>query len=216
MNNNNRNLVISIGRECGSGGHEIGEKLAAHYGIKLYDKNLIEVLAQKSNQDPNKLAKLEERVKSSIFPVKKGGFSGQRTMLMNKLTEEDKLYLQEAALLKEMAATESFVIVGRAANAILDGLDNVVQLYVYADEEFKLPRVKEFYHLDTDKEAKKKMEQVDKARRDYFNYYSDMIWGSSDGHDFMINSGVFGIDETVRIIIDLIDRKFARAEKKTA
>ena len=109
-----------------------------------------------------------------------------------------------------MAEEESFVIIGRAANAILADHPDTLRLYVYASEAFKLPRVKEFYHLDTDQEARKKMEQVDKARRAYFNFYSDAVWGSSDAHDFMISSSVFGIDETVKIIIDIAERKFSK------
>ena len=208
----NRHMIISIGRECGSGGHEIGEKLAKHYGITLYDRNLIEKLAEETNQDPEKLAAIEERVTGRFFPVGKNGFAAEAGTMMSKFTQSDRLYLQEKGLIRKLAEEESFVIIGRAANAILADDPDTLRLYVYASEEFKLPRVKAFYHLDTDHEAKKKMEQVDKARRTYFNYYSDAVWGSSDVHDFMINSSVFGIDETVEILIGIADRKFQSAE----
>ena len=114
------------------------------------------------------------------------------------------------ALILGLAGKESFVIIGRAANAILADHPNTLRLYVYASDSFKIPRVKEYYHLDSDTEAKKKMEQVDKIRQNYFNYYSDMAWGSSDGHDFMIDTSVFGIDGAVDIIIDLAERKFGK------
>ena len=114
------------------------------------------------------------------------------------------------ALILDLAGKESFVIIGRAANAILADHPNTLRLYVYASDSFKIPRVKEYYHLDSDTEAKKKMEQVDKIRQNYFNYYSDMAWGSSDGHDFMIDTSVFGIDGAVDIIIDLAERKFGK------
>ena len=206
----NRHMIISIGRECGSGGHEIGEKLAKHYGITLYDRNLIEKLAEETNQDPEKLAQLEERVTGRILPPQKNGFASEAGTMMSKLSQSDRLYLEEKGLILKLAQEESFVIIGRAANAILEDNPDTLRLYVYASEDFKLPRVKEFYHLDTDQEARKKMEQVDKARRAYFNFYSDAVWGSSDAHDFMIDSSVFGIDETVEIIIELAERKFAR------
>ena len=114
------------------------------------------------------------------------------------------------ALILDLAGKESFVIIGRAANAILADHPNTLRLYVYASDSFKIPRVKEYYHLDSDTEARKKMEQVDKIRQNYFNYYSDMAWGSSDGHDFMIDTSVFGIDGAVDIIIDLAERKFGK------
>lgn len=206
----NRHMIISIGRECGSGGHEIGEKLAKHYGITLYDRNLIEKLAEETNQDPEKLAQIEERVTGRILPPQKNGFASEVGTMMSKLSQSDRLYLEEKSLILKLAQEESFVIIGRAANAILADNPDTLKLYVYASEDFKLPRVKEFYHLDTDNAARKKMEQVDKARRAYFNFYSDAVWGSSDAHDFMINSSVFGIDGTVEIIMDLAERKFGK------
>ena len=206
----NRHMIISIGRECGSGGHEIGEKLAKHYGITLYDRNLIEKLAEETNQDPEKLAQIEERVTGRILPPQKNGFASEVGTMMSKLSQSDRLYLEEKGLILKLAQEESFVIIGRAANAILADNPDTLRLYVYASEDFKLPRVKEFYHLDTDNAARKKMEQVDKARRAYFNFYSDAVWGSSDAHDFMINSSVFGIDQTVEIIMDLAERKFGK------
>ena len=206
----NRHMIISIGRECGSGGHEIGEKLAKHYDITLYDRNLIEKLAEETNQDPEKLAQLEERVTGRILPPQKNGFASEVGTMMSKLSQSDRLYLEEKGLILKLAQEESFVIIGRAANAILADNPDTLRLYVYASEEFKLPRVKEFYHLDTDNAARKKMEQVDKARRAYFNFYSDAVWGSSDAHDFMINSSVFGIDQTVEIIIGLAERRFGK------
>ena len=213
-----RQIIISIGRECGSGGHEIGEKLAAHFGIKLYDRNLIELLAEKKGQDPDVLAKKEEKVKTGIFPVRRNGFAERTGEIMNKMTDSDKMYLMERDLILDLAAKESFVIIGRAANAILADHPNTLRLYVYASDSFKIPRVKEFYHLDSDTEARKKMEQIarkkmeqiDKIRQNYFNYYSDMAWGSSDGHDFMIDTSVFGIDGAVDIIIDIANRKFRK------
>ena len=171
-----RQIIISIGRECGSGGHEIGEKLAAHYGIKLYDRNLIELLAEKKGQNPDVLAKKEEKVKTGIFPVRRNGFAERTGEIMNKMTDSDKMYLMERDLILDLAGKESFVIIGRAANS----------------------------------EARKKMEQIDKIRQNYFNYYSDMAWGSSDGHDFMIDTSVFGIDGAVDIIIDIANRKFRK------
>ena len=202
-----RQMIISIGRQCGSGGHEIGEKLAEHYGIKLYDRNLVMLLAERTNQDPDKLAKLDERVTGRLFPIRKDGFSAEGN-LMSKMTPSDLLYLQEKSLIEQLAETESFVIIGRAANVILQSHPNTLRMYIYASEEFKIPRVKEFYHLDTDKDAIKQMRRIDKFRQDYFHYYSNAVWGSSDAHDFTIDSSIFGIDDTVDIIMEIAKRKF--------
>ena len=207
------NLIISIGRECGSGGHEIGEKLAAHYDIPLYDRNILKVLAEKTGQNAEGLSKIEEKVTGPRFPFfKRGTFAEQQGGLMNKISSSDVLFMQERALIEEMAEKgDSFVIMGRAANYILADNPSTLHLFVYAPEEFKIPRVKEFYHLDTDAEARKRMLYIDKVRRDYFHYYTNMVWASTDGHDLMINSSILGIDGTVEMIIEMAERKRALA-----
>ena len=201
-------MIISIGRQCGSGGHEIGKKLAEHYGINFYDKEIIQMLAEKTNQEPEELAKVEEKVTGHFFH-KEGGFAASQD-LMGKMTKSDQMYLQEKALIESLAEKESFVVVGRGANGILANDPNTLHIHVFADEAFKAPRVMEQYGLSDEKEAMKKMAAVDKARRDYFNFYSGNAWGSTDTHDVMINSGVFGIDGTVDIIINIADRKFGK------
>ena len=201
-------MIISVGRECGCGEHEIAQKLASYYGIKLYDENIIQMIAERTNQDPAKLAKLEETVERHILPVRKNGFKAQSRELMSKMSRQDQLFLLEKSLIRELAEKESFVIVGRAANAILKDNPNTLRLFVYASERFKLPRVRAHYHLNSDLAALRKMRQVDQARRDYFEYYSSLTWGSSDAHDFMIDSSVFGIDGTVESIINMAERKF--------
>jgi cytidylate kinase len=201
-------MIISIGRECGSGGHEIGEKLAAMYGLKLYDKNLIGAIAAHTGKDADYLVKLEEKVKSGILPVQRDGFAAHRHELMSSLTKTDRFFLLEKDLILTLAGKESFVLIGHAGNAILADNPDTLKLYVYASEEFKIPRVKERFHLDTDKEAIEKMKQVDKERKAYFEYYSDKAWGTNDAHDFMIDTSVFGIDGAVEIINGIIKKKF--------
>ena len=203
----NTNLIISIGRECGSGAHEIGEKLAAWYGIKLYDKNLLNILADRNGRDVNKLFGLDERVTGQILPAARNGFAVRQSELMNIMTRSDILFLQQKALIEELAGKESFVIIGHAANAILADCPNTLRLFLYASDELKIPRVREYYHLDTDREAEKKMRRLDRQRKEYFEYYTDMIWGAKDGHDFMIDTGMLGIDGTVELIKSLADRK---------
>ena len=167
------------------------------------------MIAEQTNQPVDNLVKLEEKVTGKLMPSRKNGFAAQEGAIMNKFSKSDQLFLQEKALILQLAQKESFVIVGRAANAILEGVPNTMRVYVYASEDFKVPRVKEYYHLDTDKDARKKMEQTDKQRRNYFHYYSDMVWGSSDGHDLMIDTSLLGIEETARQIENIADIRFS-------
>lgn len=207
-------MIISIGRECGSGGHEVGELLAAHYGIKLYDRNLITELAKELHEDAEKLAKREERVGGVMHTfIRRNGFAARQGEIGDKFTREDCLYLEEKGFIRRLAASESFVIVGRAANAILEGHPNALRLYLYAPESFKLPRVRAEYGLKSDEEARKQMMKIDRERKAYFEYYSNMIWGSSDGHDLMIDTSLLGIEETARQIENIADIRFSCYQK---
>ncbi len=202
-----KQMIISIGRQCGSGGREIGAKLAEHYGLKFYDRNIIDMLAEDMEKDPENVAKVEEKL-SGLLPKRRGGFDAKLKDLMNRLNTSDEMYLHERGLIEKLAETESFVIVGRGANDMMEGNPNALRLFIYAPENFRIPRVKEEYKLETDSEAKKKMDQIDKERREYYEYYSGRIWGYYDQHDLMINSSVLGIDGTVDLIVSVADKKF--------
>ena len=202
-----KQMIISIGRQCGSGGREIGEKLAEHYGLKFYDRNIIQLLAEDMEKDPENVAKIEEKL-SGLLPKRRGGFEAKVKDLMNRLNASDEMYLHERGLIGKLAETESFVIVGRGANDVMEGNPNALRLFIYAPEEFRLPRVKAEYKLESDDDARKKMDQIDKERREYFEYYSGRIWGYYDHHDLMINSSILGIDGTVDLIVSVADKKF--------
>lgn len=203
-----KHVVISIGRQCGSGGHEVGEKLAERFGLKLYDRNLIDLLAAQMGKDVEAVAKMEEKPAGGFFGSRKGGFAAKEKDLMNRLSKADELYLQERALIQKLATEESCVIVGRGANGILEGYPDVLRLYIYAKEEFRIPRVKEQFKIDFDSDAKKKMDEMDKARREYFEFYSGKTWGSYDHHDLMIDASLLGIDGTVDLIASVVEKKF--------
>jgi cytidylate kinase len=202
-----KQMIISIGRQCGSGGHEIGAKLAEHYGLKLYDRNIIQLLAEDMGKDAESVAKMEEKL-YGLLPKRKGGFDVKLKDLMNRMSPSDEMYLHERGLIGRLAESESFVIVGRGANDMMEGNPNALRLFIYAPEDFRIPRVKEQYKLEFDSEAKKKMDQIDKERREYFEYYTGRTWGSHDHHDLMINSSVLGIDGTVDLICLVADKKF--------
>lgn len=202
-----KKLIISIGRQCGSGGHEIGEKLAKHFGINLYDRNIIGMLSEKMDKDPEAVSRLEE--KASGFLMRRGGFDTKQKDLMNRLSDSDRLFIQERSLIRELAEKESCVIIGRGANDFLLDNPDALRLFIYAPDSFRIPRVKEDYKIEYDSDAKAKMNRVDKERRQYFEYYTGRTWGAVDHHDLMIDSSLLGIDGTVELIIEVINKKFA-------
>ena len=143
-----KRMVFAIGRRCGSGGREVGKKLADHYGIKFYDKEIVTMLAERMNMPEDEVAKLEEKVTGHFST--KSGFAAAKDTLMGKMTKSDRMYLTEYALIANLAATENCVIVGRSGNAILADNPHTLHLHIFADDDFRIPRVKEQYGLTSD------------------------------------------------------------------
>lgn len=196
-----KNYIITIGREYGSGGFEIGKKLAEQLGIKFYDKNLIDEVAKKSGIHPDVVNKADERPSNPLLnpffnPVYENG------------TLNDRVFWAQSDVIREIADKESCVIIGRCADYILDDHDNVLRIFIQAPYEDRVQRVKEKYLIELPEEAKREVKKTDKQRRSYYEFYTDNKWGGRKGQDLIINSSVLGIDGTVDFIKALVERKF--------
>lgn len=195
-------LIISVGRECGSGGHEIAEKLAAHYNLKLYDRNLLEEIAQERMLKHNELKKHDESHHNKLlYRTVKG---------MSSSPEQNVAKLQFAYLRKLAEKGESFVVVGRCAETVLRTNNNLVAIFVLGDEETKVARLMKEHDCD-EKEALKIMKDGNKRRKKYHNTYCKIKWGDSRNYDISINVSRIGVDEAVKLLIDFIEAKKIRA-----
>lgn len=190
-----KRMIITIGREYGSGGHEIGEKLAKRLGIGFYDKNLIELAAKHSGLDETVLHSNDEKA-PSLFASP------------YMPTISDQLYLAQSEIIQKLAKEESFVIVGRCSNAILDRKDTL-NIFIYAPLKNRIDRIMDRYLIDSPDKARKEILRTDKIRRSYYQYYSDYQWGSREGFDLLIDSSMFGVDGTVDIIESIARKRFA-------
>ena len=190
-----RQVIISVGREYGSGGHEIAEMIAKHYGIPLYDKEIFQYLNEEGNIDET-IAKEYDEKPMSLFT-----YATERDAWTMPL--QDKIAKLTFDFLKKKAQAESFVVVGRCAEDILRDNPALVSIFVRGDVEIKKQRVIQKYHLE-EKEALQKMKSVDKMRRTYHNFYSEGKWGDSRNYDICINSSKFGIEGTVKALIGCI------------
>ena len=194
----NKQLIISVGREFGSGGHLIAEKLSQRFGIKLYDHNFLDEIAEKHDGNLESIKKFDEAPRSRILSRTVRGFNN---------SPEDVVTQLQFEFMKERAqAGESFVIVGRCAETVLKGHPALVSIFVLGDYEKKVERVKEKYSL-SEKEAKALIKVKDKKRKSYHNYNCDLHWGDSRLYEVSINSSRLGIDETVDILEDYINRR---------
>ena len=193
-----KQLIIALGREVGSGGHEIAEKLAKYYNIPLIDKNIIEEIANKKNVDATDLREVE---KNFMFPLVNRNVRGFSSSI------QENVYLLQFEHLQEKAkAGESFLIVGRCGEDILKEYDALVSIFVLGDKEVKRARIMERYGKN-EFMAERMMREKDTERKRYHNSFCEGKWGDSRSYDISVNSSVLGIEGTAELLIDFIDRK---------
>lgn len=200
--------VITIGRQFGSAGHDIGELVAAKLGYTFYDKKLVEIAAKKSNLSDEAVKQLDEKATSSLlYSLASGSYSihGINGPLYYEMPLNDKLFIVQSDVVKNVAAKENSVIVGRCSDYILEDADdiNLINVFIYAPLEFRIKRVKEAFDL-TDKQAKERVLKTDKQRKTYYNYYSNRDWGKMSNYDLCINSEKIGIEKSAEIIADFV------------
>lgn len=193
-----KQLIISVGREYGSGGHEIAEKLANHYGIQLLDHNLLDEIAAKKNVKMDHLRELDEKHKNPLSSRTVRGYSSS--------PEENLLYLQFDYLRDKADSGDSFVIVGRCSETILKQYESMVSIFILADREKRTERIMRLYHL-TESEAVKKIREKDTSRRRYHNSFCVGKWGDCRNYDVSLNSSKLGIDGSVKLLTEYIDRR---------
>mgnify|MGYP004473005701 CR=1 FL=1 len=193
-----KQLIISLGREFGSGGHIIAQQLAERYKIPLYDSNLLRHVAVEKEMNAEKLQKYDENPKNVLFTRTVRGYSSS--------PEENIARMQFDYLKSKADAGESFVIVGRCAESVLKGNPNLISIFILGDMEQKIVRTMESNNISKEK-AVMLIEQQDKKRKTYHNHYCEGKWGDSRNYDLSINSSKLGLDETTRIIAEYIDSR---------
>ena len=195
------NRIITISREFGSGGHIIAEKIAKDHGLKFYDRHLLDEIAYENNVKVEVLEKYDEKPRNAFLSRRVGAFSNSM--------EEILAEMQFDYIRKKADSGESFVIVGRCAETVLTGHTGLISIFVVGDDEAKLKRVEEVYHLNSN-EAILKMKRHDKKRRQYHNRHSSFRWGDSRNYDLCINSSKLGLDRTAEALEDYIHARISQ------
>lgn len=198
------NTIITIGRQYGSGGREIGKKLAEKLGIPYFDKELLARVAKESGFCEEMIRNHDERPTNSfLYNVVMDAYSfGYNTAFVD-MPMSQKVFLAQFDTVKKIAAEGSCVIVGRCADYALSEYPNCVNLFIYGKEEAKAQRISERRNVSLS-EARDLCVRRDKQRQSYYNYYSNKKWGRADSYDLCIDSGKLGIDGTVDFIIEFI------------
>lgn len=195
-------MVITIGREYGSGGKYIGERLAQELNLKFYDKEILERLSKEENIDISLLEKTDESNKNSFwYTLAMASMSVSDSV--NTLTDlpmNDKYSIATSRLIEKIAKEDNCVIIGRCSNIILKDNPNVVNVFLYSsNEQFKIKRKVEFAGMD-EKKAIKMMQKKDKERAAYYHYYTNEKWGARSGYDLLIDTAKIRIEGTIKLI----------------
>jgi shikimate kinase len=201
-------FIINIGRQLGSGGRQIGKKLAEQLEISFYDKELIQIASQESGLGKKFFEQMDEKAGHSIF----GGLFGMRSSLVDEIysnyyLSNESLFQIQSDVIRELADQKSCLFVGRCADYILKDNMNCLNVFISADINDRIKRVAENHQITEDK-AKDILEKMEKKRAVYYNYFSNKIWGAAESYHLCVNSSILGIDETVAIIRQFAEKRF--------
>lgn len=192
----NKKVLITISREYGSGGRYIGRMIAEKLGIKFYDKELVSLVAKESNMSENFIEENDEKKKFS-------------SKFNSSYNEDDKLFIAETKVIKDIAKKDSCVIIGRCADYILKDEKNLIKIFIYSTEENKIKRAIKYFNLN-EKEALNKIRKENKLRAKHYKYYTNQEWGNIKNYDLIINSDYLGPERTSDMIVEFITKKFQK------
>lgn len=206
--------VITIGRQLGSGGREIGQKLSARLGIAFYDKELIRIASQQSGLKEEFFERVDEQKHFSLFP----GILGLRNSITddffsNYYLSNESLFRIQSDVMRKLAEEGSCIFVGRCADYVMKEERNCLNVFISADTADRIRRIAASHRI-TEGKASDMIERTDRGRSSYYNYFTGKTWGAADSYDLCINSSLLGIDETVRLISSVAETRFGLELRK--
>ncbi len=196
------NLIITIGRQFGSGGRQIAKLVAEKLGVKVYDKELINIAARSSGISQELLDDYDERPTNSfLYSLSLGAYSFDNPVMgIAHMPIVDRVFAVQSQVIRDIAQNESCVIIGRCADSILHDHNNVLSVFIHADKDFRIKRVSEYENVPLN-EASVLVKNADKRRASYYNYFSDDKWGVATTYDLCLNSEL-GFEKVADIIVE--------------
>ncbi len=195
--------VITISRQFGSGGHEVGERLARELNVPFYDKALIAMAAKQSGLSEEVFANADEKATSSLlYSMVMGSYSfGARVPGINEMPINDKLFIIQTDIIKKAAAEGPCVVIGRCADYILREHENCLNVFIHANKEDRIRRSIAKKDCE-ERKASDFVTKKDKQRANYYNFYSNKRWDDLQNYDITIDTSRFSIDQAVGMLID--------------
>ena len=192
-----KQIVIVLSREYGSGGRYVGKLIADKLGIKLYDKEFVIKVAEETGLAEEYIEENEQK-RTILSQLNNGYYS--------EFNNSDELFAKESELIREIADKESCVIIGRCADSILADKNNVVKVFIYSDMENKIKRATTYYGMNKEK-AKKEINRIDKQRGNHYKYYTGKEWKDFANYDICVNSDALGVEKTADMICEMVEEK---------
>ncbi len=209
------NTIITIGRQYGSAGRQIGRALAKELGVACYDKELLDRAAKESGICQELFENHDEKPTNSfLYSLVMDTYSfGYSSAAFSDMPINQKVFLAQFETIKKIASEGPCVMIGRCADYALAEFDNCISVFIHADLQTRIRRIAALYDL-TDAKAKEKILKSDKRRASYYNYYTSKRWGDANGYDLCIDSGKFGIDGSVQFLKQAILLKERESKKE--
>ena len=207
----NKNVVITIGRQFGSGGRYVGRLLAEKLGVPFYDKELLSEAAKNSGICEEIFEEHDEKpTRSLLFSL----VTGMQTHMAAgnfymDMPLNHKIFLAQFDAIRRIASEGSCVIVGRCADYVLRENPDAVSIFVKGDMDSKIARAVKYYGIEEDK-AEERIRKADKQRASYYNYYATATWGDVDNYDLVVDTGVLGVEGAVELIAKFLELREAK------
>ncbi len=197
--------IITIGRQYGSGGREVGAKLAEKLGVHFYDKNILRMNSDESGIKESYFHLADERAGNRLlYKIMKGVRPEiSQPSYGSDVVSADNLFRFQSEVIKKLAAAESCVIIGRCAGYVLRGTQGLLRVYIYADMEHRIDRITKLGYFAPE-DVLKNIKRIDKERREYYRYYTGKDWDDSSNYDLMINTGTVSVEGAVRLLASQI------------
>ena len=203
-------IIINIGRQLGSGGHDIGRMLALDFSAKYYDREILNLAAKESGFAPEYFARHDERkgfLRSFLHLPYNNTGGGGANFYQNNFSQEGLFKFQSDAI-RKAAEQGSCVFVGRCADYVLRDFPNVVNVFITAALEDRAALFMKEKGVSRE-EALKRIEQIEHRRASYYNYYTGKRWGVAESYDLCVNASILGSTETARLIAEFVRKKLA-------
>lgn len=200
-----KNTIITISRQYGSGGKEVSDIVAKKMGVRCYDRQILYLAAQEIGADSVDINSINQLA----YDRGRIGISGITSVMgMGNIPIYNQMFLEQAKIIQKLASQGSCVFLGRCADFVLREFRRHYSFFIYANKQFKEKRAKELYKNATIEE----LEREDKNRSDYYQYYTGLRWGECKNYDMMINTSKIDLEDTADLIIDYVEKRQKRKE----